>query len=332
MSRFRPYAIFALRMLIGVGMLAVAIKLVDADVLFDAMVSIRPLWFFMAIVVSALASIVVPAIITRTILKAGNFALRLGDLVKINFAMRFYVLTLPHVVTVGMRWLRYRGPTKGKGWEVAALILFERVVQFTVLVLSTLCFLLVGQDRLPEGLEILIPVSFAFSVLGIFVLASFLSSTAFTWMRTLSKKLLVFAPEFVSRRVELLTAAIADYQRLGNRHVSSVLVWSVIAYMLTISSAYMVSVGMNVGLGFADIGWIRSVVFLLMVLPITVGGIGVREIGFATLLYFYGVDESRALAFPLILLAIQLLLGLIGAVIECVRLISARKTDTNAAA
>jgi hypothetical protein len=93
----------------------------------------------------------------------------------------------------------------------------------------------------------------------------------------------------------------------------------VLGHILFVSSAVIVSRGLGIDVSFYDIGWMRSAVFLLTVLPLTVGGIGIREAGFAGLLYLYGVDRPTALAMPVVLLAIQVTIGAIGAIGELLR-------------
>jgi uncharacterized membrane protein YbhN (UPF0104 family) len=52
------------------------------------------------------------------------------------------------------------------------------------------------------------------------------------------------------------------------------------------------------------------------VLPISIGGLGVREAGFAFFLASYGVDFEVAVAYGLLAFVLQTAIGLIGAAIE----------------
>jgi uncharacterized membrane protein YbhN (UPF0104 family) len=326
----RQYLIFGLRLAFGLGMLIAAFQIVDFRSVHTAIGSLDPFTFVLALLVSAIGTIVVPAIITSRTLKVGDIRIGLWDLVKINFAMRLYVLTLPHAITVGMRWHRYCGSQQGKGWQVAALLVFERIAQFIAVVSLALVFLLASYSNLPGPFRVLIPVSGFFTVFGVILFLIFVSRDAFS----LAKPAINFAvkrtPRLISGRIERLAMAITDYQKIGNRNVVFVLTWSLVWHGLFVLSAFIVSQGLGIDVGFADIGWMRSAVFLLTVLPITVGGIGVREVGFAVLLHFYGVNAFLALAFPLVLLTIQLLLGLVGATLEAARITSGLWNHINA--
>ncbi|MEX2178824.1 MAG: lysylphosphatidylglycerol synthase transmembrane domain-containing protein [Gemmatimonadaceae bacterium] len=325
----RARLLFWLRLAVGVAILAAVLALVDTGRVWEALKALPPAAFALAAIVNAAGSIVVPAIITSHTLQAGSIRLPLAELVRINLVMRFYVLILPHAVTVGMRWFRYRRQA-GQGWQAAALIVFERVVQFAVIVTSAFVFLLAARDGLPPELRILVPVSAALALLALAVFLCFVSRPVFARVEPVIGALARVAPQFVATRVQRLVEAVAGFQQLGNRRVGFVIAWSVAGHLLFVASAWIVCRAMQLPVGFVDIGWMRSAVLLLTVLPITVGGIGVREAGFAGLLYLHGADRAVALAFPLALLAIQLLIGAVGALIELAGVLARRRKEADA--
>jgi uncharacterized membrane protein YbhN (UPF0104 family) len=200
-------------------------------------------------------------------------------------------------------------------------------VQGAVVVVFAFVFLLIAGDTLPASLRILRPLSGLLSLASVLVLIAFLSRRAFDVVRPVVDHVSGRAPRSIAGRVERLRTAIAEYHTLENRRVAFVLLWSVAGHLLFILSALVISAGLEMDVSFVDLGWMRSTVVLLTVLPITVGGIGVREASFGALLHLYGVDRSRALAFPLLLLAVQLMIGLLGAMLEAFRLFSHRRDE-----
>ena len=78
----------------------------------------------------------------------------------------------------------------------------------------------------------------------------------------------------------------------------------------------MVVVSVGAPLPLAALVWIVSTVSLLNLLPITLGGLGVREGAYALLLEQQGVPFSQGLAISLIVSGMFLLLGSIGGVLE----------------
>lgn len=327
MPRSRDYIVRALRLLTGVAVLAFVLSWVDARSLLRALASMNPVHFIGALASALASSIVVPAIITRRTLRVAGMRIGLAELVRINLIIRFYVLVLPTPITVGMRWLQYRGSAPGKGWQVAALIAFERVVQGMVVLVGTFLFLLVAGSSVPRPVRFLLPLSGGLSVAALGVLMLFLSERAFSITWPFLMMCATRLPHFISSRLGRLAEAIKSYHSLPHREVGSIVLWTATADALAVVTAVVVSRGLTIELGIADIAWMRSTVFLLSLLPITVGGLGIREAGYATLLRLYGVEPSAALAFPLVLLSLTLLIGLSGSILEGIRLSSARASE-----
>lgn len=309
---------FTVRLVFGLGLLFAFAYLVDFRAALEAILDIPPLVAAAAFLVAVAGSIVVPAVITRQTLSIAGLRLGLGELVLINFGMRFYVLMLPHAFSVGLRWQRYR-TEPGKGWQAATLILFERLVQLLMLLFAAAVFLAAAWPTVPSGLRFLLPLSAVASVVVGAVVLAFVSPRAYGVVEPALKWVMARSPEVISRRLLRLNSAITAYQTLPRGRVAAVISWAALAHLLFVSSAWLVAFGLDLQIGLATIGWMRSVVFLLTVLPITVGGLGVREFGFAALLGLQGVDPVGAASFPLVLLGIQLGIGGIGAVVEAVR-------------
>jgi hypothetical protein len=74
--------------------------------------------------------------------------------------------------------------------------------------------------------------------------------------------------------------------------------------------------GLGIDLPFSDWCWIFGVVSLVVFLPLTVGGIGLREGGLILLLGDLGVSYEKALGLSLSIFALQLFGALLGAVVD----------------
>lgn len=321
MTNIRSNLVFFVRLTFGIGLLTMAVAYVDFDALLVAVIRIDIFTFCVALIVSGIGTIILPALVTKRTLSVGNIRLSSWELIKINLAMRFYVLTLPHAITVGMRWHRYnRG--QGKGWEIATLLLFERIVQLIAVVSFAFIFLSISSPKLPSSFQMLIPISVGLCILGLLLFFVFVSKNIFELADPLISFVSASLPSVLKQRIARLRIAIIDYQRLGSRGTGFIVCCTFGWYFCLVLSGYAVSNGLDTGLYFADVGWMRSTIFLLTLLPITVGGIGVREAGFALLFELHGIGYSAGLAFGLILLAIQLLLGLLGLLIETYRIIA----------
>ena len=79
---------------------------------------------------------------------------------------------------------------------------------------------------------------------------------------------------------------------------------------------WLLARSLGIDVGFWNLAWIRGALVFLQLLPITVGGLGVREISLVAMLGLLGIGEAPALAFSLIIFAVTVGAGLIGFALE----------------
>lgn len=275
---------------------------------------VNPWFFALAFILSVAGSILVPAAITRRAVRVNKLALSLADLVKINFSVRFYTLVFPRGVATGIRWFRYRA--RGSGDDALALVIFEKVVQIFIMMLTATIFLSMERERLPDGggwilvgsIILLIGASIGISV---FFLESF-----YRILLTVLESTKRFTPQFIHERMRKLLDAVGALQELGLPGLVMIIGLSLLSYAFFILSAYVLALGMHIDISLRAIAWIRSLVLLIALVPITIAGLGVREAGYISLLQMYGVQSYEALAFSIVLFIIQILIGIIGAAME----------------
>ena len=85
---------------------------------------------------------------------------------------------------------------------------------------------------------------------------------------------------------------------------------------LAVYIMYRIAASIGVQVSFVDWCWIFTAVSLLLLLPVTVGGIGLREGGYLTLLAGLGVSSEKALACSLALFGLQILSAAAGALFD----------------
>jgi uncharacterized protein (TIRG00374 family) len=90
------------------------------------------------------------------------------------------------------------------------------------------------------------------------------------------------------------------------------IVFQLIAVFITMTLAGALGININ----FADWCWIFGVISLVVFLPITIGGIGLREGGFVILLGQLGVPGEKALALSLSIFGLQIIGAIAGGVVE----------------
>jgi len=301
---------FLVRAIITVAILIGCLYLVDIDKLGSALTMAEPRYLFITFLITVLGTIIVPALLTWNALHVERLTLSLGRLVMINFAMRFYTLVLPRPVSLAMRWVRYK--KGGTGYDALALMVFERVVQILVYSFSATLLLGLSMQSLPDyGTYVWVATAsiFLVALLGIAPFFWPLANRLLVWLVARSQAIM---PQFMYRGLVKLLDAVAVFHKLTPMRIFFAVACSLAGYGLLIGASWVLMQTMNFSIPLLALAWIRSTVFLMVQIPLTVGGIGIREAGFIGLLGMYGVSEHDALAFSLLFLFIHIIIGLIG--------------------
>ena len=75
---------------------------------------------------------------------------------------------------------------------------------------------------------------------------------------------------------------------------------------------FLLAGAIDLGLSFIDCAWLRALLYLLFLLPLSVSGIGVRESALVVLLLPLGISSVQAVAYAFLLMAGLLLMAGIG--------------------
>ncbi|MEX2201001.1 MAG: lysylphosphatidylglycerol synthase transmembrane domain-containing protein [Dongiaceae bacterium] len=310
----RPWALYSIRLLIGVGILIACFTLLDVSALPAAFARIDPLWLFVAFLMAIIGTIILPAMVTKRALEIDRIQLSLRELITLNFAVRFYMLTLPRAVSYGVRWVRYKNA--GSGSDALALIVFEQLAQIFTMTSVSAAVLAFEYPKLgAEGAGLLLFMLGSVLFVATLLLPFFVPITT-RWLVhavVLGDRL---APAFIARRLHKLMDAVRGFHELKTNSVIILVALSFTSIAVMVLTWYVVAVAINIDVSLAAIAWVRGVLFVMLLSPITVGGIGIREAGTVGLLHLYGVPAHEALALSLTLFGAQVAIGLIGAIIE----------------
>jgi len=307
---------FLLKLVFTLAVLGGCFALVDIDALKNALSMTDPLYLAITFVTTVIGSIIVPGMLAWYALPEGRLDLSLGRLIMINFSLRFYMLVLPRPIVLVMRWLRYK--QGGSGIDALALMVFVRLVQMAVYSFTAVLLLGMQVDSLPDYSHYIWLAAVVVWLLALLAIAPFFSARAnrlLVWFVTIADRVL---PAFLKRILLKLLDAVAAFQGLTAGRILIVLACSLTSYVLLIAGSYVLMQTMDFTLSLQDLAWIRSLILIITQIPVTVGGIGLREAGFIGLLHMYGVAEHDALAYSLLFLFIHLLIGLVGAASEIV--------------
>lgn len=319
---FNPWLVLTLQIAAGLAIMVVCIAMLDFDKLAEALWRIQPAWFLLAVVLSVIGTVLVPAIVTRRALEIERIRMSIGELTLINLAIRLYVLILPRPASIAIRWARYR--RRGSGHDALALMIFERVVQLFVMMLVGTAVIPLEWAHLSSNGPAVFAASGAATLVAGAALLPFLAPRTSPWLERMCGLCDRYAPSVIARAAKRLLDAVTAFQALPRGTSRDIVLLSLLAYVLFIVSAYVVAVAMQLNISLWALAWIRPLVFLLTLLPFTIGGLGVREVGFIGLLGLYGVPNHEAMAFSLVVFAAQIAIGVMGMLAEVWRVTGQR--------
>ncbi len=117
-----------------------------------------------------------------------------------------------------------------------------------------------------------------------------------------------------------LTHALGAVARLSPATLARIVGISILAQLPGIVVFVALAWGLGLPVSVASMGWVRSIVQLVTVLPISIGGLGVREGALVLTLAWFGVADHDALALAILVFATTILApGFVGGVLEGVQ-------------
>lgn len=253
--------------------------------------------------------------------------LLLWQVTKIDFIVRFYSLFMPVGATAAVRWHRFILIGIG-ALSSGAAILVNKLQQFFLIFLFVgIAFLFHESDVVSQSASFWISVcSLTLSAGLLLLLFGFFFGG---YVRQLKWVLDMFLKmRFVSSRPQLtvrLKKYFVSYEdavvKLSVAEFFNVVIWAFVSFFVVAYSQSLIMQALGVFLPFSDVLFLRGLVFLAMMVPFSIAGIGFREMGTVVGLSLYGVSTEVGLTVGVILFGFQVLISLIGGVLEGLRFI-----------
>jgi len=240
-----------------------------------------------------------------------GISLRARHHFRINLITSFYGLFMPGYIAGGaIRWY-YLSKPDGRRAQALAAIVFNRVLETTVLVGLGLAFWFA--DTAKSSLE---NYNFVLIATALICIAGYLlvmSPRVHDAVRRLIRA--ARAPQWLATRVSKVQSALESYSdRRWSFHLRIVSL-AILHHVFGLASLLLLVHAVSLDIQFVTIGWVRSVLALALMLPISVGGFGVREVTLVTLLEPYGVSTAAALMLSLLILSRGLVSAALGGVL-----------------
>ncbi|MEO6030037.1 MAG: lysylphosphatidylglycerol synthase transmembrane domain-containing protein [Candidatus Binatia bacterium] len=274
-------------------------------------VALATVWSFTALLVIAFR--------LRVLLTAQGVPARLGQMFAINLSAFFYNLFLP-IGGVGVAALRLQKIAHGAtGRLTVALtaIVCDRLTAVAALGFVGLVCWIADAHSKPAG--------------GLFVLFAGLSTSAVLiaprivplWLRRSVRELQMSGHgTWWSAALTRLSHALGSVARMAPSALARIFGISILAQIPGILVFVALGHGLGLSVSPLSMGWVRSVVTVLTLLPISIGGVGIREGALVFTLQSLGVPAHDALALSLLVFATTILApGLAGGAVEAAHLL-----------
>lgn len=312
---------FVLRLLVSAALLAWILSGVPLEQLAMILRDANP-WPILAALALVPCMIWLAATQTRVLTDLQGLTLTTGRIFAVTFATAFYGLLLPGALVGGVvRWYKF-SQQDGKPAEALAAIAFGRLLNTLVAAAVGLaCWSLDELARRDPLHGVLLGIILA----GLLVAWAlfFRQRSAGALAAYLERQAMI--PRIARAKLAKLLRAAVDFQALRVAVVLRMTAVFALYHLLGIVSFWLLAQALHMAVGFSAIGWTRTYVLLIMALPITFLGLGVREGALILLLQAYGIPAPLAVAYSFLILARTLFTASIGGAIEAAQFLRPAK-------
>jgi uncharacterized protein (TIRG00374 family) len=303
------------RLLITALLLVWLINYLDWEDVFNQLSRVSPGLFLLALVINVLATIFARALLVWSLVEKSSRP-ALATVIGVFFSLRFFSTVLPRALVVGLR-IKRMGDLFGKKLTFAiGLMSYEALTGALVMSLGAVAYYLLLAGSISRTPAIIYVLAAAALLISLFLLL-------FTHKLDFAIKRILQIPLISDNARKKLNSVLDQWRSWVEHNVARshstlfvTLGFAVAFYLGFIISGYVLFLAMGESLAFSEIAWARSAVWLLAALPISIGGLGVREAGLAYLLADFGVEFELAVAYGFLSFILQTAIGLLGAVVE----------------
>ena len=316
---WRGRAAWLLRLFLAAAILALVIRAAPLAEVSRRAREAAPAPLVLALVLAGVGSLIL-ALRLRLLARALGLSPTLLAAAGVNLSALFYGLFLPggNITGGAIRFYRLAGPERRVA-AAAGAIAWDRLSATLALCLVGLAFWLVAPASKPAWPAAAFTLGAA-AILGLMVTGML--------VRRGDPDAPAPAPAVTGkfgRIVRRMGSAVREVARLPPADHAKALGLSIAAQILGTALYAALAVAVGIRIPFATIGWIRAVVMLALLLPVTISGLGVREGMLMVLLTTQGVDEVPAVALGILVFATTVVApGLVGGVSEGIRLMRVR--------
>jgi len=192
-----------------------------------------------------------------------------------------------------------------------SVILVERIngtfILFLFSFLSSLYYILLGRE------SYIYKIGFLFGGVGIIGTVLFFSPLLGKFL-----SLLKFFPERIFSKLNLIEEAVKVIRK-DKKILLEITLLSLILQINVILHYFLIGLALNIKISFISYFVFIPIVLIILIIPISINGIGLRDISLVEAFKSFGISASAAVAFSTIDLLFMILLGIIGGLIFALR-------------
>jgi uncharacterized protein (TIRG00374 family) len=302
-----------LRLAVAAIVLVWLLGRVDLAAVGAALATVSPLAIVLATLTSFVGNVVI-AYRLRVLLAAQGVRARVRQTLAINLAAFFYNLFLPvgGVGVAALRLQRLSQHSRGRFTAALTAMVCDRLAALASLGLVGLAFWLVDPHPKPTGsLFVLLAGTATFALL---VAPRAVPHGIRHFVRELTAG---GSGTWWSAALRRFSHALGSVARLPPAALARIVGISILAQLPGALVFVVLGWGLGLPVPAVSMGWIRSIVVLFTVLPISIGGLGVREGTLVFVLKVFGVPPHEAVALSILVFATTILApGILGGIIE----------------
>jgi glycosyltransferase 2 family protein len=282
-----------IRIVISVALLALVVWFADWPSILAVLKKIQPEWALLAFAMSA-ADRVILTFRWQALLASQGVHLSFARLLKTLLAANFIGSFLPS--SLGVDAVRIAALLRAG--QPPAIATASTLVDRATMVLATFLFgsatiLVLTGTRVPPHLAQFV---FVMTIVGVLVCAAAFHPAVRRWAHA---KLLPWIPARVRDAVSQAFSACLAYAR-DARALAWLVVTTVAVFAVRIVFAKAVGLACGVNVPFEALLTVIPILWIIVMLPITIGGFGVQEVGYVAVMSLVGVPPAVAVSMSLV--------------------------------
>jgi uncharacterized protein (TIRG00374 family) len=234
-------------------------------------------------------------------------------IIGINASTEFYNLFLPGILAGGaIRWYRLSRDNKMRVQAFVVIVMNRLVNLYALLMVGVLGWWFEDTRGETQWVFAILLTCLLSLTCGFFVLSNRRLAASLRRILKDSDKL---RPYFETKLLQLIDA-VNEYRQISGSDRARLICYATSWHVVILASTYVFCLSLGIAVSIGVLAWIRTVITLALLLPVTISGFGVREGGWIYFLGLYGVAPAEAFALSLLTFVRNVFQAAIGLTLE----------------